>query len=335
LQGSCQKKGHPIVHLGYNIYWSCFITEFFIPGPKKYELFREYQMIPGLHEKITDEIIAAFGFSKKGWARRMLAPLFWLPANHFAQLVSDIDAVAAESGLPAATKVMLSKFIDNIQVAGSDRLPLTGPLLIASNHPGAYDILALLSNIPRRDIKVVVSDVPLIQSLPSIDRHMIYTPAGIGPRMSAVRKLIRHLQEGGVGLIFPSGKVDPDPQISEEGENRLKDWSASLDLILRKIPETQLSVSIVSGVIAPGFLKNPLIRVIGEPWRQQKLAEFLQIIQQLVLNSKFGLKPKITFGDPNDGCALMQKYAKHDLRLAILDEAQIVYRLHIQRPAVQ
>jgi hypothetical protein len=290
-------------------------------------------MIPELRSKITDEIVAAFGISKRGWGRRLLGPLFWLPANHFAHLLAHIDALTDKEGLPAAAKVMLSHFIDEIRVESCAHLPFNGPFLIASNHPGAYDILAVLSNIPRRDIKVVVSDVPLIQSLPALHRHMIYTPAGIGPRMTAVRKLIRHLQEGGTGIIFPSGRVDPDPQLSGEGLNKFEDWSASLDLILRKVPETQLSISIVSGVIAPEFLRSPLIRVIGEPWRQQKLAEILQVIQQLVFNRKFDLKPIITFGNPNTGEDLMQKFELVELRAAILAEARSVYHQQVCRPA--
>ncbi len=287
-------------------------------------------MIADLRAKIIDEIVAAFGFSKTGLTRSLLAPLFWLPANHFAKLVSHIDEVAAKEGVPKAAEVMLSYFVDEIRSEGSENLPLDGPLLIASNHPGAYDILVVLTNIRRQDIKIVVSDVPLIQSLPGFDRHMIYTPAGIGPRMAALRKLIRHLQDGGTGLIFPSGKVDPDPAISSEGEGRLATWSGSLDLILDKVPETKLSISIISGVIAPEFMKSPLIRVINEPWRQQKLAEILQVMQQLVLQKKIRSIPGITFGEPISGKGLKYKYPGCDLKTAILEESRLTYRRHIR-----
>lgn len=288
-------------------------------------------MIADLRAKIIDEIIAAFGFSRHGWARKFLGPLFWLPANHFAKLVSHIDAVAEKQGLPSAAEEMLTFFVRDIHTEGKENLPLNGPLLIASNHPGAYDILAVLSNISRQDTKIVVSDVALIQSLPALDRHMIYTPAGIGPRMTAVRKLIRHLQEGGTGLIFPSGKVDPDPAISSEGEERLAAWSGSLDLILKIVPDTKLSISIVSGVIAPEFLKNPLIRIIEEPWRQQKLAEILQVIQQLIFKRKFKSIPRITFGNPIDRQDLREIYPENEIQDAILKEARSVYHRHILR----
>ncbi len=286
-------------------------------------------MIPRLRKEIIDEIVAAFGFAKSGPARRLLGPLFWLPANLFAHLMANVDHIAAQNGLANAAEKLLARFVDDVKIVGSEYLPKHGPLLIASNHPGAYDILVILSNLTRDDIKIVVSDVPLIQSLPALDRYMIYTPAGIGPRMSALRRIIRHLQNGGVLLIFPSGKVDPDPQISGDGEERLELWSSSLEIVLQKVPDTKLSVSIVSGVIAPRSLRNPLIKIIGEPWRQQKLAEILQVIQQLLFSRKFDLKTKITFGLPSTGKELQSRYSRLELQAAILDEARFIHRQHL------
>ncbi len=81
-------------------------------------------------------------------------------------------------------------------------------------------------------------------------------------------------------------------------------WSRSLEIILRKVPETLLVPTIVSGVLDPAFFKNPLTR-LRKDWRQRKLAEVIQILQQIVLNRKFDLMPRVVFGKPITQAELM------------------------------
>ena len=103
---------------------------------------------------------------------------------------------------------------------GKERIPEEGPLIVASNHPGAYDSIAIISNLPRQDLKVIVSDVPFLRSLPAVSQRLIFTPSGPYSRMAALRGLLRHVQEGGAALIFPSGLVDPDPAFMPEAGPR-------------------------------------------------------------------------------------------------------------------
>ena len=290
-------------------------------------------MIAKLRRTITDEIVAAFGFSKLGWMRRLLAPVFWPPAHLFARLCARIDEIISEYGLPAGARQLLPRFVEGVRISGKDQIPQEGPLLIASNHPGAYDALAILSNLERKDVKIIVSDVPFLHSLPAASRQMIFTPAGAHSRMTAVREMIRHMQAGGAALIFPSGLVDPDPDISPFSGVNLETWSPSLDLVVRKVPETRLLVSIVSGVLAPACLRSPLTRLIDEPWRKQKLAEFLQVIQQLTLGRTFNLRPRITFGEPLTASELISRGSGEDLHLAILANARQVLDAHLSPTA--
>ena len=92
--------------------------------------------------------------------------------------------------------------------------------------------------------------------------------------------------------------MDPDPDLLPGAEQAQKSWSPSLELALRRVPETQLVVSIVSGVLARSCLQNPLTRLAGEDWRRRKLAEFLQVGQQVAFSRKFGLNVRVSFGAP-------------------------------------
>ncbi len=39
-------------------------------------------------------------------------------------------------------------------------------------------------------------------------------------------------------LIFPTGRIDPDPALSPEAVHDLGKWSPSIEIILRHVPQT-------------------------------------------------------------------------------------------------
>jgi hypothetical protein len=232
--------------------------------------------------------------------------------------------------VPEAAKRLLKHFVDDIQVSGKENIPQQGPVLIASNHPGAYDSVAILACLPRKDVKVVVSDIPFLRSMPAASRMMVYATPGAQGRMTAVRGVMRQMQAGGALMIFPSGLVDPDPDVLPEAEKELGSWSGSLDLVMKKVPETKLIVTIVSGVLSPICLRNPLTRLQKKEWEQRKLAEFLQVIQQLALKRKFDLKPRLTFDVALTGSELLAQSVSPDLHRAIIERARQVLKVHME-----
>jgi hypothetical protein len=283
-----------------------------------------------LRETITDEIFAAFGLPSRGWQRRIFGPVFWLPAQIFGRIMAGVDRTVGEQGVPEAARRLLKYFVDDIQVCGKENIPSEGPVLIASNHPGAYDSVAILSCLPRKDIKAVVSDVPVLRSMPAASQLMVYAIPGTQGRMTAVRGVMRQMQQGGALMIFPSGLVDSDPDVLPGAEKELESWSRSLDLVMRKVPETKIIVTIASGVLSPICLRNPLTRLPKKEWEQRKLAEFLQVIQQLALKRKFGLKPRLTFDIPLTGVELLAQSGSTDLHQAILWRARQVLQAHME-----
>jgi len=288
-----------------------------------------------LRKTITDEIFIALNFGKNGWQRKVLWPLFWLPAHLFAQLAATVDANAETFGVPEAARRLLPRFVKDIKVIGAEHIPKEGPLLIASNHPGAYDSIAIVSSLPRKDIKIVVSDVPFLQNLTTLSEHLIYTFSGAHGRMTAVRSMIRQVQDGGSVLVFPSGLVDPDPAFLPGASQELRTWSPSLELVMRKVPEVKILVTIVSGVLSPQCLRSPLTRLPKLEWQRRKLAEFLQIMQQLVLSRNFGLTPRITFAKPLTAAELLANGGSSGILEGIIEQARELLPLHTPSPAFQ
>jgi hypothetical protein len=258
----------------------------------------EFAQVAELRRNLIDEIFNAFGLPRKAWLRGALWPLAWLPAQRFAQIAADFDRSVAQFGFQEASGRVLSTFIQNVIVRGEENIPSQGPLLIASNHPGVVDSVAIAANLPREDLKIVVSGVPFFRGITFTNQHFLHAPPDIHGRMLAVRGAIRHLKEGGSVLIFPSGRVDPDPAVFSFAQQSLEVWSASLALILEKAPGTRLLLTMVSGVLASECWQNPLVRLRQSFWEKQKLAEFIQVIQQLVMGRRFPLIPQVTFGNP-------------------------------------
>ena len=248
-----------------------------------------------IRETITDEIFYALGLSRSGWARRIFGTIFRRPASRFAELAVSFDYTVSEQGLCQASRQFIPQFIESVQVSGEEHIPADGPLLITTNHPGTYDGFLITANLPRDDFKLIISGVPFVQSFPATSRYLIYTPYDSQERIKTVRTAVRHLKNGGALLIMPRGNVDPDPAFMPGAHEALDLWSPSLALFLRQVPHTSVQVTIVSGVLDPKFLRNPIVKIRRGDVEQQKLAEFIQIMTQLFSSRKVSINPSISF----------------------------------------
>jgi hypothetical protein len=123
---------------------------------------------------LLDEIFFALGFRAAGWQRRSLWPLFWLPAHRFAKIAATFDEIVARAGFQEAARWLLPRFTVGAKACVVENIPRSGPLLIASNHPGAFDALVLTAHIPRQDIKIIVSGSPFLRGLEALKAHFIF-----------------------------------------------------------------------------------------------------------------------------------------------------------------
>jgi 1-acyl-sn-glycerol-3-phosphate acyltransferase len=255
-------------------------------------------------EKIVGEICYALGLRRDGLARRLLAPVFRLPAGRFGRIAALADIEAERSGISGAARRILRDLSLAPTARGTENIPVDGPLLVVSNHPGAYDSVAILSCIPRRDIKVFISDVGFTRAFSAARGYFIYVPKVAAGRTAALRESLEYLRSGGALLIFAHGEVEPDPELSPGADEALGDWSRSIDIMLRQVPETWLQVAIASGVLMPKFLRHPLVRIRKTAPRRQKLAEVLQICQQMLFPRSVRTDVHISFAKPVQGTAL-------------------------------
>ncbi|MDP2990991.1 MAG: 1-acyl-sn-glycerol-3-phosphate acyltransferase, partial [Kiritimatiellota bacterium] len=224
----------------------------------------------------------ALAGSRTGLLRWLLGPLFYLPAHHFAHIFARLDNEVPYSGLSGGARLVLPDFSLHVNSRGAEFIPASGPLLVVSNHPGAYDSLAITASIPRKDVKIVVSDVKFVHSLRAASQYFIYVPPETAGRMAVLRSAIQHLKNGGALLIFAHGEVEPDPAVSPGASQSIQDWSPSVEIMLRKVPDAWLQIVIASHMLLPQFFNSPIARLRRQPHTRQKLAEVTQVIQQML-----------------------------------------------------
>lgn len=255
--------------------------------------------VDALTQNILDEVFRVFKQSPESWVRRTFGPGLYPPAHHFATLAAKFDFYVAEYGFGEAARRIISKYIQGFEANNTENIPLEGPLLITSNHPGTIDSLVISASVPRPDLKIVATGIPFITGLRNAANHLIYTPRkGVHERMMVVREAIHHLKDGGAVLIFPSGRIDPDPALSPEAAYDFGRWSHSVELMLHQVPQTQVLLTVVSDVLSARWRWNPLIRMMGDDLKQRTVAEFLQVIQSILFPYVNRISPRVTFSNP-------------------------------------
>ena len=236
-----------------------------------------------LTQLLLDETIQALGLPAGRLSRALIRPLVYRPANRFARLGVIFDRYMVNGGFPAAARWALESHQVQVRLRDPGSVPNSGPLLVTSNHPGGMDCLALAAGLGRSDLKIVASGMPFLRNLPEVARHLILVSrVGAYARMTALRQSIRHLEQGGALLIFPRGRVEPDPAFFTEAETSMEKWSPSVRILLDSVPRLKWMVAVVSGVVSNKALDHPIARRKRELTERQLLAEFYQIARQVM-----------------------------------------------------
>jgi 1-acyl-sn-glycerol-3-phosphate acyltransferase len=249
------------------------------------------ERVETLTRMCANELLEAFGLSGGSLPLELLARV---PAERLARQVATYDEIVGESGLAAGGAWALERMARRAEVEGRENVPTEGPLLLAANHPGLADSVALFSVVPRRDLRVMAAQRPLLAALPNTSRYLIPVPEDSSGRLGAVRTAARHLRHGGAVLTFPGGRIEPDPAVLPGAQEALERWSGSLDLFARLVPDLTVVPAIVSGVLSPTALRNPLIFVRRRRRDREWLAASLQMLTPALRN----VTTRVVFGEP-------------------------------------
>ncbi len=284
-------------------------------------------------EAFTDALFAqlmiVMGIKRPNWVSRLVFFILNSPVKRMSRLLVELDTNTAKNGWSSAVKQLLDNFITEVELVGEEKIPRQGPLMVVCNHPAAYDAAILGACIRRDDLKMMASDIQIIQMLPNVAEHMIPVPYNIPARLQTVRTTIRHLQNGGSVLVFPRGDVEPDPAISPGAEQSLAGWSSSIELFLRRVPQTTSVVAIASGILSQSWYRNPVINLWKKYEQRQKMAEIFQVSFQLLTSKKPNVKPLVSFSAPLSISDLGGEAAPEGVLLAnLIEQARSLLLLH-------
>jgi hypothetical protein len=278
------------------------------PAPERSE------RVETLTRVCAEEVLDAFGLGGVRRGRYPLELLSRVPARRLARQVASYDRVVGESGLAAGGAWALERMARRVEVEGQESVVAEGPLLLVANHPGLADALALFAATPRRDLCVMAADRPRLEALPNTSRYLIPVSEASPGRSGAVRVATRHMRDGGAILTFPGGRIEPDPAVLPGAAGALERWSGSLNLFARLVGDLTVVPAVVSGVLSPAALRNPLTLVR----RRQRDREWLAATIQMLTPALRNVTTRVSFGRPVRAGDLPET----TVREAVLEEAR-------------
>ena len=158
---------------------------------------------------------------------------------------------------------------------------------------------AVIFQGPLATIRWVGSEVPFLNLLPNTKKHIFFaSKKNMENRFGVLRDSVHHLQSGGVLVFFGSGHRDPDPAVHPFADQAINNWLEVLEIFLTRIKDIQLQPVIVSGIVTPQWAHHPITRLRRKRIDQHRLAEFGQVISQLLHPGNLFVRPAISFGKP-------------------------------------
>lgn len=273
-----------------------------------------------LKEINLDDLVTSIGWQDHRLLRNLTRGVFQRPAEAFARQMLFFDQEVGRSGLSNAGLALLQSYAKSLRVVGRENIP-SGPVLLLSNHPGMVDTLALFSALSqRRDLRVIAVHRPFLAALVNTSQHLDYLDDDPRKRITLVRKASAHLRAGGAILTFPSGRIEPDPDVYPGAAAALLDWTDSVEVFIRIAPETVVVPVLVRGVIWRKTARHPIVRLKRDQFERERLAAALQLLAHVVLKRR-PLDVVVQFGEPIRTAHLNQA-GKGAVHLAVLERME-------------
>jgi 1-acyl-sn-glycerol-3-phosphate acyltransferase len=242
----------------------------------------------------TADILEALGLEQVRVGRGVLEMLCKPAARRFAREVFAYDEAVGRTCLCRGAATLVRQNVASLQVSGVEHVPSRGPLLVVSNHPGLTDSVALFASLPREDLWIVAADRPFLRAIKETSKHIIYLNERADLQIAALREIVRRLNEGEAVLIFPGGRIEPDPSISGDASGALERWSKSLGLIVKLAKDVRVVTVIVRGVSSPSAQRHPLTKLRRAKKDRERLGSILQILMARYRS----VEVKVAFGEP-------------------------------------
>lgn len=194
------------------------------------------------------------------------------------RLALKMEAMIAQDGhLKGASEWLVGLGSKGIHIQGAENVPQTGPVLFVGNHAGLGDAHSLLAASPRRDTHLLVNDFGILPGLPAMRPHVIVVDQRLP--VASIKAALRHLGAGKSLLLYPRGEIEADPALYLDAAlETLPQWSRSVELLARHVPDLAIVPFAVGGLISRSALRNPIVRRYRDHDKRHFLAATFQMM---------------------------------------------------------
>lgn len=183
-----------------------------------------------------------------------------MPSKRLGSSLARFDAEVAARGLPAAAGALLAGFGARIVRVGPPLPP--GPALVITNHPGAYDALALMAALGREDVGLVAADRAFLRAMPSLAQHLVFaSDTSAFGRLAGLRAARAWLSAGKTLVHFGAGRIEPDVCF-DGGAPLAATWPQGTGVLAKHAAAVGAAVipAFTSGVHSPRAKRLPFVR---------------------------------------------------------------------------
>ena len=235
-----------------------------------------------LARMILDDVLATLNINRVKALRYLVTIPGSKTSRWLADLLSRWDNQIERSSFLETARDALDLFTSGFVLSSADEIPKTGPLLAVANHPGMVDSIGAIVAVGREDVQVVAARREFLRVLPNISSHLLTIENDASLRLEAMRHIIQALSEGHAVIIFPSGRLEPEPAMMPGAAAAIDQWSASIGIFLSKVPETRLLPVLISQTLSPKAWHSWPAKLPKAPKRQHQAAMGWQFVKQRV-----------------------------------------------------
>lgn len=252
------------------------------------------------------EIVDAAGARGAPWfARRLVSMLATVPSDRLGRSLARFDAEVETVGLGAAAHGLLRRFGASVEVEGA--VPPCGAVLVVTNHPGAYDSIAMMAAAGRDDVALVAAERTFLTAMPHFRDHLVLVadPGAkerVTGRAVGLRRALTWLAAGHVLVQYGAGAIEPDVRFAQPGEDVLGVWSDGTGVLAAHAAKRGAAIvpALVSGVHSRRAKAVPGVR-----WAERRVVTTLAPLIQATVPGFRDVRVEVRFGSPLDRDTLL------------------------------
>ena len=252
------------------------------------------------------EIVDAAGARGAPWvARRLISMLARVPSARLGASLARFDSDVTKLGVGAAARALLRRFGAALEVEGA--LPSAGAVLVVTNHPGAYDSIAMLAAAGRDDVALVAAERTFLSAMPRFREHLVFVADSrakdnVMGRTVGLRRALSWLEAGHVLVHYGAGAIELDARFSNPGDDVLGVWSSGTGVLAAHAAKRGAAVvpALVSGVHSGRAKALPMVR-----WAERRGVTTIAPLIQATVPGFRDVKISVRLGAPVDRGGLL------------------------------